>query len=445
MVPGYRTGSVNTLRLWSAKATQAFDLQVFNTGDYLQAVRSQAFAENISKVLYPEDSTPQGKELRLQQQYFFVACSIRDYIDNVLPPGFDLHRLPERVIFQLNDTHPVIAIPELMRILVDERGHGLGGRLDISRQCFAYTCHTLLPEALEVWPVDLLGRLLPRHLEIIYRINDEFLAELREAYPDDELRVRRMSIIQEHPSGPCGWPTWPPSVGAKVNGVAELHSQLLRDNVLSRLLRPLAGEVHQRHQRRHPAPVHPAGQPGAVRPDHRHHRRRLARAIWTGCGSWSRYADDAGFLDAFAAIKAANKTPAGRACCSAATASCCRPDAMYDVMVKRLHEYKRQTLKLLHVITLYQRIQENPEIDLVPRVTIFGAKAAPGYRIAKDTIALINAVGPGARRRPDGGRPAADRVPGQLQRDAGRDADPGRRPVRADLAGRQGGVRAPAT
>jgi starch phosphorylase len=196
MVPGYRTGNVNTLRLWSARATQAFDLNVFNNGDYLQAVRAQAFAENISKVLYPEDSTPQGKELRLQQQYFFVACSLRDFLTNVLPPGFDLRRLPERVIFQLNDTHPVIAIPELMRILVDEKNIPWAEALDICRQCFAYTCHTLLPEALEVWPVELLGRLLPRHLEIIFKINEEFLAELREAYPDDELRVRSMTIIQ---------------------------------------------------------------------------------------------------------------------------------------------------------------------------------------------------------------------------------------------------------
>jgi starch phosphorylase len=390
MVPGYRTGSVNTLRLWSAKATQAFDLQVFNTGDYLQAVRSQAFAENISKVLYPEDSTPQGKELRLQQQYFFVACSIRDYLDTVLPPGFDLKRLPERVIFQLNDTHPVIAIPELIRILVDERKLDWEVAKDISRQCFAYTCHTLLPEALEVWSVDLLGRLLPRHLEIIYRLNDEFLAELREAYPDDVLRVWRMSIIQEHPERAVRMAYLATVGGSKVNGVAELHSQLLRDNVLSDFS--------------HHWPEKFTNVTNGITP------RRFIRLANPGLSGlitetigdgWladlerlrelEKFADDDAFLDAFAAIKSANKTRLA-GLLQRRDGITLPEDALYDVMVKRLHEYKRQTLKLLHIITLYQRIQENPEIDLVPRVTIFGAKAAPGYRIAKDTIALINAV-----------------------------------------------------
>ena len=183
MVPGYQNGVVNTLRLWSARATHAFDLTIFNTGDYAEAVRAQTFAENITKVLYPEDSTPQGRELRLQQQYFFVACSLKDYLDQTLPRDFDPHRLPEQIIFQLNDTHPVIAIPELMRILLDERGMDWDEAWHITRKCFAYTCHTLLPEALEVWPVDLLGRLLPRHVEIIFRINDEFLAERARGLP----------------------------------------------------------------------------------------------------------------------------------------------------------------------------------------------------------------------------------------------------------------------
>ena len=182
-----------------SEATKAFDLQIFNEGDYVEAARAQTFAENISKVLYPEDSTPQGKELRLQQQYFFVACSISDFVHEVLPADFDLHRLPERIVFQLNDTHPVIGVPELMRVLVDEKGFDWDEAWAITKQCFAYTCHTLLPEALEVWPVDLLGRLLPRHLEIIYRINDEFLDELRVRYPGDAERVRRMSIIGEGP------------------------------------------------------------------------------------------------------------------------------------------------------------------------------------------------------------------------------------------------------
>ena len=390
MVPGYRVENVNALRLWSARATQAFDLQVFNSGDYLQAVRSQAFAENISKVLYPEDSTPQGKELRLQQQYFFVACSLRDYLDNVLPADFDLRKLPERVVFQLNDTHPVIAIPELIRILVDERGLGWDVALDLARQCFNYTCHTLLPEALEVWSVELLGRLLPRHLEIIYKLNDEFLADLREAYPGDELKVRRMSIIQEHPERAVRMAYLATVVGAKVNGVAELHSQLLRDKVLTdfsahwpeKFTNVTNGVTPRRFVR--------LANPG------------LSALITETIGDgWLKdlsrlrdlepFADDPSFLESFAEIKSANKLRLSEML-QRRQGIVLPQDALYDVMVKRLHEYKRQTLKLLHVITLYQRLQENPDLDMVPRVVLFGAKAAPGYRIAKDTIALINAV-----------------------------------------------------
>ncbi len=391
MVPGYRTGNVNTLRLWSARATQAFDLNVFNNGDYLQAIRAQAFAENISKVLYPEDSTPQGKELRLQQQYFFVACSIRDFLNNVLPPGFDLRKLPERVIFQLNDTHPVIAIPELMRILVDEKDIPWDEALDICRQCFAYTCHTLLPEALEVWPVELLGRLLPRHLEIIYRINEEFLAELRAAYPDDELRVRSMSIIQEHPSRAVRMAYLATVVGSKVNGVAELHSQLLRDKVLTDFSAYWPDKFTNVTNGITPRRFIGLANPGLT--------ELITDTIGDG---WLRdldrlqeleqHADDPAFLDAFAAVKSANRKRLVELL-DRRDGIALPQDAMYDVMVKRLHEYKRQTLKLLHVVTLYQRLQENPDLDIVPRVFLFGAKAAPGYWIAKQTIALINAVG----------------------------------------------------
>ena len=390
MVPGYRRGNVNTLRLWSAKATQAFDLKVFNAGDYLQAVRSQAFAENISKVLYPKDSTPQGKELRLQQQYFFVACSLRDFIDNTLPADFDMRRLPERVIFQLNDTHPVIAIPELMRILVDEQRMDWDEAWAISRQCFAYTCHTLLPEALEVWPVALLGRLLPRHLEIIYRINEDFLADVRNAYPDDENRARGMSIIQEHPERAVRMAFLATVGGSMVNGVAELHSQLLRETVLADFAAHWPAKFTNVTNGVTPRRFLALANPG------------LSRLITDTIGDgWlqdlerlrelEEHADDNGFIDAFGAIKAENKARLV-ALLARRDGIVLDRDALYDVMVKRLHEYKRQTLKLLHVITLYQRIQADPEIDLVPRVVLFGAKAAPGYRVAKNTIALINAV-----------------------------------------------------
>ena len=390
MVPGYRNGRVNTLRLWSAKATRAFNLEVFNAGDYVEAVRNQTFAEKISMVLYPEDSTPQGKELRLQQQYFFSACSIRDFIDQVLPRDFDLRQLPDRVVFQLNDTHPVIAVPELMRLLVDEKGFEWDEAWAITQKCFAYTCHTLLPEALEIWPVELLGRLLPRHLEIIFRINDEFLDEVREAYPGDEARLRRMSIVSE---GAVKMAYLATVAGSKVNGVAELHSQLLRDKVLpdfsdfwpDKFTNVTNGVTPRRFMRlankNLAALITEAIGPGWITD-----LDRLAEL--------EPFADDAAFRERFRAVKRACKTSLAKHLLTR-NQVVLPTEAMLDVMVKRLHEYKRQTLKVLHIVTLYQQIRsgELRAEDVTPRVFVFGAKAAPGYRMAKQIIGLINAVG----------------------------------------------------
>jgi len=392
MVPGYRNGRVNTLRLWSARATRAFKLDAFNEGDYAEAVQNQTRAANISMVLYPEDSTPQGKELRLQQQYFFCACSIRDFIDTVLPEDFDLHRLPERVIFQLNDTHPVIAVPELMRVLVDERGWDWDEAWAVTQQCFAYTCHTLLPEALEVWPVELLGRLLPRHLEIIYRINDTFLDEVRARWGDDPLRLRSMSIIAEHPVRAVRMAYLATIAGSKVNGVAELHSQLLRDKVLPQFAEywpdkftNITNGVTPRRFIRLANPGLSALITDAVGPGWETDLEMLQ--------GLETFAGDDEFRERFRAVKKANKallvsTLADR------DGIVLREDAMLDVMVKRLHEYKRQTLKVLHIVHLYRQIIAG-ELDpgsIVPRAFAFGAKAAPGYRIAKQTIGLINHV-----------------------------------------------------
>ena len=393
MVPGYRNGRVNTLRLWSAEATKAFDLQIFNAGDFVEAARAQTFAENISKVLYPEDSTPQGKELRLQQQYFFCACSISDFVDEVLPPDFDLRRLPERIVFQLNDTHPVIAVPELMRLLIDEKGFGWDEAWAITRQCFAYTCHTLLPEALEVWPVDLLGRLLPRHLEIIYRINDEFLDEVRARFPGDAERVRRMSIVGEGATRTVRMAHLASVASVKVNGVAELHSRLLRDKVLhdfadfypGRFTNVTNGVTPRRFVRLSNPPLSELITE-AIGPDWITDLERLREL--------EPYADDSSFRERFAAIKAANKDWL-RLNLERRDGITLPTDALLDAMVKRLHEYKRQSLKLLHIVTLYQQIVSG-ELDpttLQPRVFVFGAKAAPGYQMAKQYIALINAVG----------------------------------------------------
>lgn len=393
MVPGYRNGRVNTLRLWSAKATQAFDLQIFNSGDYEEAVRAQTFAENISKVLYPEDSTPQGKELRLQQQYFFVACSLRDFLETVLPPDYPLEKLPERITWQLNDTHPVIAIPELMRLLVDERGWAWDKAWDVTQRVFAYTCHTLLPEALEVWPVELLGRLLPRHLEIIYRINEEFLRKVESAYPGDILRLQRMSIIQEQPERAVRMAHLATVAAFRVNGVAELHSQLLRDKVLvdfaelwpERFTNVTNGVTPRRFIR-------------LANP-------KLSELITEAIGDgWitdldrlrelEPFADDPSFRERFRAVKAANRERFA-AVLRARDGLELVPGSMVDAMVKRLHEYKRQSLKLLHIVSLYEGITSGrvPLESVTPRTFVFGAKAAPGYVRAKETIELINAVG----------------------------------------------------
>ncbi len=393
MVPGYRNGRVNTLRLWSARATREFDLQTFNEGEYVEAVRARTFAENISKVLYPEDSTPQGKELRLQQQYFFVAASLRDFLENVLPEDFDLKGLPDRITWQLNDTHPVIAVPEMMRLLVDERGWEWADAWAVCQKIFAYTCHTLLPEALEVWPVDLLGRLLPRHLEIIYRINEEFLEEVAERYPGDTLRMRRMSIVAEQPVHAIRMAHLATVAGFKVNGVAELHSELLAEKVL--------------HDFAQMWPEKFTNVTNGVTPRRfvRMSNPRLSDLITEAIGDgWitdlerlrelEPLADDAEFRLRFREVKAANKRHFAEVLVARDGIEIAG-DAMVDAMVKRLHEYKRQSLKLLHIVSLYEGIKSGrtPLGSVVPRTFVFGAKAAPGYVRAKETIELINAVG----------------------------------------------------
>lgn len=393
MVPGYRNGRVNTLRLWSARATREFDLQTFNEGEYGEAVRARTYAENISKVLYPEDSTPQGKELRLQQQYFFVAASLRDFLENVLPTDYDLTKLPDRITWQLNDTHPVIAVPELMRLLIDERGWDWDAAWAVTQKVFAYTCHTLLPEALEVWPVDLLGRLLPRHLEIIYRINDEFLEVVRAAHPGDELRVRRMSIVAEQPERAIRMAHLATVASFKVNGVAELHSQLLADKVLVDFARLWPDKFTNVTNGVTPRRFVRMSNPGLS--------GLITEAIGDGwltdlerLRELEPLADDSEFRRRFRDIKAANKMRFAQVL-HARDGIEITGDAMVDAMVKRLHEYKRQSLKLLHIVSLYEGITSGriPLDSVTPRTFVFGAKAAPGYVRAKETIALINAVG----------------------------------------------------
>lgn len=392
MVPGYRNGVVNTLRLWSAKATNAFDLEIFNAGDHAAAVQAQTYAETITKVLYPEDSTPQGRELRLQQQYFFVACSLHDFIHQSMAQGFDVHDLPDRIVYQLNDTHPVIAIPELMRMLLDDHNLPWNEAWDITSRCFAYTCHTLLPEALEIWPVELVSRLLPRHMEIIYRINSDFLDTVRAAYPGDDDRVRRMSIIAEGAEKGVRMAHLAVVAATKVNGVAELQSQLLRDDVLP----DFAGLWPHKF----------TNVTNGISPRRfiRYSNPSLSQLITERIGDgWvadldqlqqiEPLADDAEFRAAFWNTKEVNRERL-RQTLKARDGIELPEGHMIDVMVKRLHEYKRQTLKMLHVVSLYEQIKcgELDVADVTPRTVIFGAKAAPGYTMAKEIIALINGV-----------------------------------------------------
>jgi starch phosphorylase len=389
LVPGYRSGTINSLRLWSAQATEAFNLQIFNRGDYTRAVQDKIASETISKVLYPVDETPQGRQLRLEQQYFFVACSLHDILRR-LPDEVALDQLPERVVIQLNDTHPTIAIAELMRLLLDENLLAWERAWAITRGVFAYTCHTLMPEALEKWPVSLFERVLPRHLQIIYEINQRFLDDVRERFPDDDDRVRRMSLIEEHPERQVRMAHLAAVASFKINGVAKLQSRLLRDHVLRDFSELWPEKFTNVTNGVTPRRFMQLANPALA--------ELITNAIGTGwltdldqLKQLKPYADDAAFRAQWRAIKQQNKQHLA-GLIQERVGIAVHPDTMFDVMVKRLHEYKRQLLKTLHIITLYNRIKANPNRDVVPRVVCFGAKAAPGYQMAKLIIKLINSV-----------------------------------------------------
>ena len=403
MVPGYASGRVNTLRLWSARSYDEFDLAAFNRSEYMEAVTPQVAAENISKILYPEDSTPQGKALRLEQQYFFVAASIHDAI-RVFYPGQDkpdLTTFPDKICFQLNDTHPVIGIPELMRVLIDEYGYDWNTAWDITTRTFNYTCHTLLPEALEVWPADLIGELLPRHLEIIKAINTNFLAELA-TKTRDKAKIDRMRIVTEgeHPQVRMAYLA--SAGGSHVNGVAELHSELLKDVTLRDF-----SDIYPDKFTNVTNGVTPRRFIRLANP-------RLSALITEGLGTdkWlsdlemlkglEPLAQDDEFVKKFAAVKRANKEDFA-AYAKREYGFELNPDTMFNTMVKRLHEYKRQSLKILALIARYADIKSGriSADDVLPRTVIFGAKAAPGYYLAKMTIQLINNVARVVNNDPD--------------------------------------------
>ncbi len=403
LVPGFGTETVNMLRLWRARATEEFDFRLFDVGDYARAVEQKVYSENITKVLYPNDVTSEGKALRLKQQYFFVACSLHDVLRRFRLRNDDWNRLPEKVAIQLNDTHPVVAIPELMRVLVDQHHLEWGRAWDITRNTFAYTCHTLLPEALEKWPVELFGHLLPRHLEIVYEINHRFLQEVRARFPGDSGRVARMSLIEEGSRRQIRMAHLATVGSFAVNGVAELQSRLLRE----RTLRDFADMWPERFQNKTNG-VTPRRFMRLANP-------RLAALISSRIGDgWladldrlarlEEYAGDPVFQEKWQEVKQQNKHDLA-AFCAEQTGVALDAASIFDVLVKRLHEYKRQLLKTLHIIWLYQRITADPAAPLVPRTFLFGAKAAPGYAAAKQIIKLIHNVATVVNNDPDvGGR-----------------------------------------
>jgi starch phosphorylase len=390
LIPGNRSPTVNHLRLWSGRAVTPFHIDAFNAGDYTAAVREQIEAKNLSRVLYPDDSTPQGKELRLKQQYFFVSASLQDMLATHLSEGRTLISMPDAIAVQLNDTHPALAIPEMMRLLVDEHGLSWAESWGITTGVFSYTNHTLLPEALETWPVSLFERLLPRHLEIIYLINRDFLAVVGARFPNDPGLERRLSIIAEDGERRVHMAHLAVIGSHHVNGVAQLHSDLMRKSVF-------AGFAQM-----YPDRFVNVTNGIAVRRWLKQSNPGLSALLTQRLGSaWENdleelgrilgAADEPEFRRHFRGVKRTNKQRLAEEVMRRIGVEI-NVDSLFDVQVKRIHEYKRQLLNLLYVVTRYRHLRENPDADAVPRTVFFAGKAAPGYVMAKAIVKLINNV-----------------------------------------------------
>jgi starch phosphorylase len=390
-VIGYGSDNVNTLRLWSAKASEDFDFNDFNQGDYIAAVRHKIQAENLTKVLYPNDNNYSGKELRFCQQYFFVSCSLQDIVRRFKVYNQSLSKFADKVAVQLNDTHPSLAIAELMRILLDTEHLTWDEAWKITVATFGYTNHTLMPEALEKWPIDFFQRLLPRHLQIIYQINQQFLGEVALRYPGDNVKLSRMSLVEEGPQKQIRMACLATIGSHSINGVSELHTELLKKNLLNDFYDFFPERFNNKTN--------------GITP-----RRWLVKSN-RGLSNWitqrigedwikdlsqlrqlEQYAEDSTSRDSFRQIKLTNKQSLAKVI-AGETGIQVDAEAIFDVQVKRIHEYKRQVLNVLHIIMLYNRLKANPNVDIVPRVFIFAGKAAPGYFMAKLTIKLISAVG----------------------------------------------------
>jgi starch phosphorylase len=388
-VPGYRNDTVNSLRLWAAKSTRDFDLATFNAGDYVRAVADKDRTESISKVLYPADDTSAGKELRLRQQYFFVSATLQDIIRRFRKAHRRWDVFPEKVAVQLNDTHPAVAIPELMRVLIDEEELAWEPAWAITERVFGYTNHTVLGEALERWPVELFGRLLPRHLQIVEEIDRRLAAAVRARYPGDEGRVRRMAIVKDEGGGKVRMAHLAIAGSHAVNGVSALHTQLLITDTFADFHDFFPGRFSNQTNGITPRRWLLAANPG------------LARLVTEAVGEgWVTDLDrleglrplveDAAFRARWAAVKRANKVALADTLRRAGLAL--DPETLFDCQVKRIHEYKRQLLNVLHVIALYHRIQDGLVADEPPRTVIFAGKAAPSYVFAKILVKLIHAV-----------------------------------------------------
>ncbi|CAB3768512.1 glycogen/starch/alpha-glucan phosphorylase [Paraburkholderia humisilvae] len=389
-LPGYRVNTCNTLRLWKSEAVESFDLQDFNAGDYYEAVHEKVQSETLSKVLYPNDEPEAGKRLRLAQQYFFVSCSLQDMLRLLELKGESVDRFAHVFTAQLNDTHPSIAVAELMRLLVDEKLLPWDKAWEITRHTLAYTNHTLLPEALETWGLPLFQSLLPRLLEIIYEINRRFLDEVRLRYPGDDARLARMSLIDESGAKRVRMAHLATVGSHAVNGVAALHTQLLEQTVLRDFADLWPERFHNVTNGVTPRRFMALSNPGLA--------KLLDETVGDGWATdlgllrkLDAYADDAAFQDRWRSVKRANKERLA-ANIRSATGIVVDPAALFDIQVKRIHEYKRQHLNALYIIALYLRLRRDPKLAVPPRCFVFGGKAAPGYAMAKLIIRLINGV-----------------------------------------------------
>ncbi|MFA5343345.1 MAG: glycogen/starch/alpha-glucan phosphorylase [Kiritimatiellia bacterium] len=396
---GYQTNTVNFLRLWSSRASEGFRLDVFNQGDYVNATQQKNWAEVVTKVLYPSDNTTAGKTLRLIQEYFLVTCSIRDLIRRYQKNHRDWRDFPRKNAIQLNDTHPALAVTELMRFFRDETGLPWDTAWDLTTRTLAYTNHTIMPEALEKWPVPLLEKVLPRHLQILYEINQRFLQQVEVRYPNDPDRLRAMSLIEESAPKQARMANLAIVGCHSVNGVSALHTDLLETKVFPEFTAMFPGRFNNKTngitQRRWLLVCNPP----------------LARLITDTIGEgWVKdldelkrlepFADAPGFQKAFLEAKHQNKLRLAKII-RKITGETVDPDSLFDVQVKRLHEYKRQLLNVLHIITLYHRIKAKPGLSMTPRTFIFGAKAAPSYTTAKYIIKLITSLGDRINNDPD--------------------------------------------